>query len=379
MDNVIKRAVRKSFNTVGLEIHRRNDQKSVQLIDGNLVVPNVWSMPGYGDLIAARIDPAKSPVVLLGDAGQIEFLRSAIERRGLKTLGIEWDWGREAEAIPPDATIVLCKLPLTESQWRAVRALKQRYGSSVVGIQELVLPFTTIHQAQASLTYSVENFAELTGYYLGKDFFGEFFDDLNRLCPLAGKSIIEFGPMEGAQTAALVNLGAAHVTSIEARAVSFIKTMIARYCFQWDNVTLVMDDFHNADAQKYGTFDLAFAHGVYYHSFAPFLFFENLMSLSNRIFIGGYCTGPAQPGEQREKLEYEGQEYLVKRIDIGNTYNNAVNSFAYHFSNEDLIRFFRERNYDVEVMLDEPNVDPWGERYIRFLATRRLSDEGSGS
>jgi hypothetical protein len=33
--------------------------------------------------------------------------------------------------------------------------------------------------------------------------------------------------------------------------------MIACYCFGWKNVSLVMDDFHNADAHKCGRFDLA--------------------------------------------------------------------------------------------------------------------------
>jgi len=371
MSNLIKSAVKKSFSALGLEIRRRYDQKSVPLIDGNLVVPNPWVIPNYGDLITSRIDASSSCIVLLGDRNQIDVLTPRLERSGGKILGLEWDWDHKEGSIPDDAMIILCQLPLTESQWRALRGLKQRYGSRVVGIQELVLPFTTIHQAQASLTYSVDSFEELTNYYLGKDYFGDFFTDLNKEFPLAGKRIIEFGPMEGAQTASLVNLGASHVTCIEARAVSFIKTMIAQYCLQWDNVNVIMDDFHNADAQKYGTFDLAFAHGVYYHSFAPFLFFENLMSLSDRIFIGGYCTGPAQPGDQREKLEYEGEVYLVKRIEIGNTFNNAVNSFAYHFSNEDLLKFFCNRSYDVHIMMDEPNFDPWGERYIRFLATKK--------
>ena len=372
MKDIFKSAIKKSFNTVGLDVHRRADQELVKLIDGNLVVPNVWAISAYADLLAARIPPTTSRVVLLGDRQQIDFLAPAIERRGIQTVGKIWDWqdGAESSDSDDDATIVLCKLPLAESHWRAVKALKRRYGPRLVGIQELSLPFTTIHQAQASLTYSVSSFEELAGYYLGLEFYGDFFGELNSLFPLRGKRIIEFGPMEGSHTAALVNLGAASVTSIEARAVSFIKTMIAQYCLGWKNVTLVMDDFHNADSQTYGTFDLAFAHGVYYHSFAPFLFFENLMSLSDRILIGGYCTGPAQPGDRRETLEYEGQNYLVKRIEIGNTYNNAVNSFAYHFSNEDLLGFFRQRGYDLHVMIDEAIVDPWGERYIRFLATK---------
>jgi hypothetical protein len=373
MSSLIKRVVRKSFSTFGLEVHRKSNQDSVELIDGNLVVPNVWAMPPYRDLIASRIAASCPHVVLLGDQQQIDFLKPGIEGRGLKVTASVWDWsdGADYGSVPEGSIIVLCRLPVTEQHWRVVQALKARYGPRVIGIQELALPFTTIHQAQASLTYSVDSFDELTSYYLGKAFFGDFFDELNAAVPLKGRRVIEFGPMEGAQTAALVNLGAESVTCIEARAVSFIKTMIAKYCCGWDNVTLIMDDFHNANRQKYGKFDLAFAHGVYYHSIAPFFFFDNLMSLSDNIFIGGYCIGPAGPSDNRETLEYEGRKFLVKKIEIGNTYNNAVNEYAYHLSNVDLIDFFRERNYDVNVMLDEAIDEPWGERYIRFLATKQ--------
>ena len=370
MKSVLKSVIRKSFHTVGLEIHRRNDEKSVPLIDGSLVVPNLWARPCYSDLIARRIDPSTTLVVLLGDREQTDFLTPAIERLGHKTKAITWNWDRKDDSIPGEATIILCQLPLNESQWRVVRGLKQSHGSRLVGFQELALPFTTIHQAQASLTYSVEDFEELTNYYLGKDYYGDFFSELNAALPLAGKRVIEFGPMEGAHTAALVNLGVAGVTCIEARAVSLIKTMIARYCFNWQNVSLVMDDFHNADEWKYGKFDLAFAHGVYYHSLAPFFFFENLISLSDNIFLGGYCTGPNITGDGLETLEYEGRKFPAKRIQIGNTFNSAINEYAYHLRNVDLIDFFRDRDYTVNVMMDEAIDDPYGERYIRFLATK---------
>ena len=373
MKQLVKTAIKKSFNTVGLDIHRSGHVKAkVDLEEGNLVVPRIWSQPVFRDMIPFRLKSSDRPLVILGSAEEIEFLRTGFAGHGREVKGIEWNWphGADLGDIPPNADIIVSKLPLSEENWRTIIALKDRYGPNVIGVQELALPFSTIQQAQASLTYSVESLDELGSYYSGKAFFGEFFEDLNRAFPLSGKRVIEFGPMEGAQTAGLVNLGAASVTSIEARAVSFIKTMIARYCFGWDNVTIVMDDFHNADSRKYGTFDLAFAHGVYYHSFAPFLFFENLMTLSDRIFIGGYCTGPTQPSDSRETLEYQGRKYLVKRIEIGNSYNNAVNSFAYHFSNEDLVSFFRERDYQVQVMMDEAIDDPWGERYIRFLATK---------
>src|SRR5215467_11337926 len=157
MNNIVKNVVRKSFNAVGLDIQRRSDKKTVELIDGNLVVPNLWAMPSYCDLIASRLDPASPQVVLLGDQQQIDFLKPGIERRGMKAVGLVWNWGQSLDSVPADATIILCRLPLTENNWREVRALKQRFGSNVIGIQELALPFTTIHEGLTSLTYAVEN------------------------------------------------------------------------------------------------------------------------------------------------------------------------------------------------------------------------------
>jgi len=75
MKNSLETTVQKSFNAVGLEVHRRNDRDSVQLIEGNLVVPNLCARPRYCDLIAARIAPSSSDVVLLGDREQIDFLK----------------------------------------------------------------------------------------------------------------------------------------------------------------------------------------------------------------------------------------------------------------------------------------------------------------
>jgi hypothetical protein len=155
--------------------------------------------------------------------------------------------------------------------------------------------------------------------------------------------------------------------------------MIARYCFNWNNVELVMDDFHNADRQKYGEFDLAFAHGVYYHSFVPFFFLENLVSLSDNIFIGGYCTSDsiaAKPSNSFlsytiETLEYQGKKYVVKRTRLGNTYNNAANEFAYQFNRKDLLDFFADRGYELTVLHDAATPDPWGDWYLTFLARKK--------
>jgi hypothetical protein len=380
MKAIAKTAIKRSFGLMGLEVRRKSSEKEqFEMEDGSLVVPKIWNQPLFQHMIPLRLQSSSGPVVLLGSPAQIKFLTSGFVDAGREVRGINWDWDAQIDTalIPQDAQLVICKLPQNEQHWRALKRLKQQFGSHVIGIQELVLPFTTLQQGQSLLEYSVDSFAEIVPLYLGEEFYGPL-AELNDLFPLAGKTVIEFGPMEGAQTAGLVHLGAKSVLGIEARGVSIIKSLIAWYCFGWENVSLVMDDFHNADAEKYGRFDLAFAHGVYYHSFAPFLFLENLMSLSDNIFLGGYTTNAEQTVKPpmaldytNETLEYEDKKYPVRRIVIGNSFNTAINQFAYHFDREDLFKFFADRDYDVKIISDEPSDDGWGDWFVRFLAQKK--------
>ena len=186
------------------------------------------------------------------------------------------------------------------------------------------------------------------------------------------RSVIEFGPLEGCQTAGMVKNGVQSVTCIEARPDNFIKTLVAKTALGWQNVNLVMDDLHNVDVSKYGRFDLAFAHGVYYHSIAPFLFLENLIRLSENILIGGYCATPAWPVGEFEYLEHSGSRYRVKRYEELDYFMNGVNGFSYYFDRDDLLRFFLERNFDVTIIYDGPElVGGAGHTFLRFLARRK--------
>jgi len=369
---MLRKAVKKAFNVVGLDVSRTSALPQLEAtFDQNQVVPNIWKRPAYLDLIPLRFSPGEEEIVLLGDREEIERLGNTFQRQGFKVQTITWDWTHQPPAVQDGPRIILCRIPVDVAQWEIVRKLKQQFGARLIGLQEVVLPFTTIREAQASFEYYLKTLEEIAPVYRGDEFFGPL-DKLNALLPLAGKSIIEFGPMEGGQTAGLVRLGAGSVTCIEARAESLIKTLVAKEAFNWHNVRLVMDDFHNADDLKYGKFDLAFAHGVYYHSIAPFFFFENLLSLSNNVFLGGYTYDDSRPqaNDSFQTLEYEGRKYRVKLIPMGRSYNTGVNLYGYHFSGPDLQSFFKNRGCRVHVISEEESGDPWGDRFLRFLATR---------
>lgn len=334
----------------------------------NYVVPQISDVPEFESLIPLRVRSSVQPIVLLGEKSETSLLQAAFEAQGRDAKSIEWTWENGSNIAPPDpdALIMLCAVAKTEPEWMTMHELKRAYGTRVVGIEELAMPYTPLMRALTILPYYKKSLSSLVPFYTGEKYFGPI-DKLDAIFPLRDKTVIEFGPFDGCQTAGLVKAGARQVTCIEARADNFIKTLIARETFGWNNVRLVMDDMHNADATKYGQFDLAFAHGVYYHSVAPFLFLENLLSLSRHVFLGGFCATDILPARDYETLEYEGQTYRVKRYVEIDHFTAGVNPTAYYFHGDDLVRFFERKHCEITIISDEESQVTAG-KFLRFLA-----------
>jgi len=365
-----ERSPKENLKRLSEKLHwNGSDRTLCAEVKADLVFPDLEQQPAYQKLIVSRLPVSSQPLMLLGSKTEIDCLTFAFTARGQAVKGIEWDKNGEVDlSDTPHSRIIICRWPLSDDEWRIVKRLKMRYGKRVIGIQELALPCTVIGFALGHMRYFLKSLEALTPYYLGEQYFGPL-HKLNEVWPLAGKSVIEFGPFDGCQTAGLVRLGVNSVTCIEARAENAIKTMIAKYSLGWDNVRLILDDFHNVDSTKYGTFDLAFAHGVYYHSIAPFHFMENLLSLSDTIFLGGYCATDQLPPGDYELLSHCGKTYRAKKYNEGNGFTAGVNRFGYFFNKEDLMGFFRDQGCEVTVISDEESAVTAG-IYLRFLARK---------
>ena len=274
-----------------------------------------------------------------------------------------WNWG---DPIPADAgdLFIVCRIPRAEWDWNCLAAAR---APNVYTLGEIVAPFSQIpFLMKSSLNYYFKTPDDNMPYYLGEDYFGPL-PELNALLPLKGRKVIEFGPFDGYQTAGLTHLGA-NVTAIEARAENVVKTRAAFSALGLP-VHIAMDDFHNVHAGRYGRFDLAFAHGVYYHSIAPFVFLENLVSLSDNIFLGGFCATDGLPTSDWEFLKYGGRDYRVKKYSETIGYTAGIHDVAYFFEAQDLMAFFKNKGYSVTVISDEPNTMTAG-KFLRFLASR---------
>lgn len=337
----------------------------------NAVLDELLKSPRAPQLLglALRRLPGE-PFVLAGDvkrlAGAADLLRGAGRTVELRP----WKWGADAQllAAPAPARVALCLLPTTAEQWAQVALLKSYLGARFTLLTELLLPFTQITFLHTKLGYAMDDLERLLWRYLGEKESGPV-QDLNARWPLAGRSVVEFGPLDGCQTAELVHAGAAQVTCIEARAENVVKTRAMADAFAWPQVRVVIDDFHNADATRYGRYDLAFAHGVYYHALAPFIFLENLRSLADTIFLGGFCATEENPPSPWTELTHEGRTYRAKQYEENVVCTAGVNRFAYMFEGDALMRFFTERGDTVSIVSDKkPDVETAG-RYLRFLVS----------
>ena len=306
-------------------------------------------------------------ILFLGDTALNEAVISKLQGAGRELSSKAFTW--ETELLPEGTErVVLTLLPSTEAEWELVARLRQRFGAGLTLIFELLLPYSRISHLHESEEFLVKSLEELLEYYLGeKEFVG--IADLAKAVPLAGKNVLEFGPFDGYQTAALVHRGVGQLTCIEARPENAIKVEAAANVFDWPHVHVRMDDFHNANAHTYGRFDLVVAHGVYYHSIAPFLFLENLRTLSDMVFVGGFCATNDSPASPYEELRHEGRTYRAKQYREATNHTAGVNRYGYYFTPEDLIRFFTERGDKVQV-LSEERTPKYAGKYLRILATR---------
>jgi len=323
---------------------------------------------------------AKLPVtdiMLLGDARTIESWQIDKILTDKNICIRNWTW---TDGLDTDYSgrIVICRAPYSPEHWDTIwKANKTAvHAVRVTTIGELIAPFLQVVALTKCFDYFVKSIDDIIPWYLGKnvkvgyaDFFGPL-KELDAIFPLAGKTVIEFGCLDGYQSLGLCHLKA-RLTCLDARAENVIKTRAALNAVGFD-APIFVDDFHNAHANKYGRFDLAFAHGVYYHSVAPFVFLENLVSLSDHIFLGGYCATDDLPVQGWEHIEYQRRVYRAKHYTERQHFTAGINKHSWYFHKDDLKRFFAERGFEITTISDEPQNDKAG-NYSRFLASRQQS------
>ncbi len=193
----------------------------------------------------------------------------------------------------------------------------------------------------------------------------------NDIVPFRGKRVIEFGPLDGAQTAAIMKYGASELTCIEIRPDNYLKSLLTSHLIGGTQVSMRMDNFHAVTPERYGTFDICVAHGVYYHSNAPFQFLANMAALAPVIVFGGFCATDDRPGWTWIDLESEGCVYRVKNYSEVNYFTAGVSVGSYFFEAASIQRWFTNHGFELLAteVRDVRAHGPAGE-FVYFVARR---------
>lgn len=108
---------------------------------------------------------------------------------------------------------------------------------------------------------------------------------LNQRFPVAGKTVLELGPLEGGHTWQLERLGAANILSLEANTRAFLKCLIVKELLDMKRACFRCVDFMAYLESNPEPVDLCVASGVLYHMRQPVALLERVCRMTDSLFL----------------------------------------------------------------------------------------------
>lgn len=353
------------------KVHRKDCDQINELI-------RTLDSPALIRLIERRV--ALTPTVLvLGDGWHAEQIAEVLRVTGRIAHRVQEIPDYTHWQCVPD--ILHAGSPFAPKTYDEVAFLREHYvDTRVFTLFQLLGPACLFQAIDGLIGYHVQPREKLLSFLTGEKVMGPI-TRLNEHFPLQGKRVIEFGPLDGAMSSCLLEQGVGSLTCVELRIANVLKILAAREYLGWRNLSLVIDDMHVVDGKTHGRFDLVVAHGVYYHSQTPFRFLRNLTTLSDSIWLGGFCANPARLREPLVPLEYEGHIYQAQPYrENRETAGAGVHPVGYYFLPEDLLALFTRWGYAVTYQeLEETPANKNAGHYFRALLQRPGSISQTGA
>ncbi|NEI69711.1 class I SAM-dependent methyltransferase [Rhizobium lusitanum] len=102
---------------------------------------------------------------------------------------------------------------------------------------------------------------------------------------IEGKKILEVGPLEGMHTYMLHSRSPAHIDSIEANRLCFLRCLVTKQILNIGSASFMLGDIQKWLMEREDTYDFALASGVLYHMADPGEFLRLLAARANAVFI----------------------------------------------------------------------------------------------
>ena len=187
---------------------------------------------------------------------------------------------------------------------------------------------------------------------------------------IAGRDVLELGPLEGGHTYLLEKLGAKSITAIEANARAYLKCLIAKETFGIAHARFLLGDclVHLRSAER--AYDVGIACGILYHLTNPVELLELLARRCSSLFLWTVfhdaefvAKNPVPGAKFSEALQMEtaGFKHTVHRFNYGPSLDwkgfcGGGDVYSYWMEKEEILgalRMFGFTEFRTEV---HPNV-----------------------
>ncbi len=208
-----------------------------------------------------------------------------------------------------------------------------------------------------------------------------------KLCELVdftGKTIIEFGPLEGGNTIILQTLGVKSITAIEGHMENYVRCCVIKNLFALHKATFHFDTAMNATVEKYGNYDIALVAGLFYHLDNPHIFLKHLSNMTDTIVLSTHYADEESPSPDTaiSEIHTHGHTYKGKLFKESVGPNSGLQSFAFWPFREDLFKMLTNNGYlHIHIVRDSTDQDTkYKLIYLvaqKQLPTARKTDQSS--
>ncbi len=203
---------------------------------------------------------------------------------------------------------------------------------------------------------------------------------------VAGRRILELGPLEGGHTYALeTRYDAAEIVAVEANERAFLKCLVTKEILGTRRSRFLLGDFNRFMAESRTRFDLVVACGVLYHMEHPAEHIKLLCNSADTVFVWTHyfdralidAIGPdlSRKFTVESTVDYEGYEHVVHRQDYLDAlgwggFCGAGREFGNWLRLDDIKNLFDRHDFEIAATAFHNTDHPNGPA-IAFVAHRR--------
>jgi len=198
---------------------------------------------------------------------------------------------------------------------------------------------------------------------------------LNQIYPLAGKRVLELGPLEGADTINLKKFGCREVIAIEGRPQNYVKSCIIKNLFNLDNCHFILGDFGYSGKLKWealGKFDLCVAIGVLYHVIDPAFLIKRISEIADNLYLWTHYATENYPHGPKMNIYLSDKSYagkIYEEIDLDSPLSGLQQESLWMFE-DSLNRLLIDCGFSQMQVLEKGEMYNWKAKYVLLFASR---------